>query len=552
MNLRGVTPSDLYKMKKYNINLIGIILVIILILTSYYTPLVAKPFSQDQNEIITPLEGINSFNDYFDSVKQYKIVDVQPVRDLSHILDIYIEKKTGYQSIGVLTNLVLLLLIALVLLRILSLHYSNELARFLTLLFVSHPIVFNVTIEITSRKHILSFYFFLLLFSERLTGNFSSYSKFKQGVFHLLSLLSQPITILIPIWFTISDLKSNKLIIVIKKYYLLYIISFVLGLLNIYYYDVVFFEQFGFAKNSFQMDLGAKILIMGRMFFQILLPVVISTQYDPASILAFAGIALLVVTLYFLYKKTSLEIVIKYILLAFIIFFTLYHKGSNIFFLNTYLLIPIFCLIMIIGHLFNIQKKDIKSFNYIIVLLFIAISHYYGSIRSSKTHFYDKVSDYEQDCSMIQAAVISSIHESEVEVFKRKSQIWLSKKCLIINKNSAAWPGFIMTIMIYFDESIPTIEKIELFEKRIVPEFDLKILKTFVEYQDNKISKDNIEILIDGLISKDIIGSPFYYNLIIFDKYLKECAINNSEICTKFEKHISKMKFVNTSIIIKN
>jgi hypothetical protein len=307
---------------------------------------------------------------------------------------------------------------------------------------------------------------------------------------------------------------------------------------NIIYYKKVFFIQTGFDKNGFEFDLGQKLLILGRMVFQLVIPTNYSTQYNPASSLGMWGLGIFGTIFVISYSRISREIFIQAWSLFFIIFFTLYHKGSNIFFLNTYLLYPLVAMLMILGC--SLIRVKCKRWKYFVLIGLFLQSSFYGNLRSSQTDFYAYLADNEKSCSMIQAAVIASMIEGRVDNFKTYSKKWLQAQCRIINKRSFLYPLFLMTNMVYFDDEMSRAKRRALIKSRVASRLDFEMITLAL---DDKEGVSEAELLkkylkIEGMGD---IGSIFYAQKLILEDYFKR-SCKTSEACRKMRELMLRNK----------
>lgn len=502
----------------------------------FYFPFQYKPFSQDSDTLITPLKKITSIHDYIQARKKEQIYDVQPVRDVFHIIDIKLDHFFKSLHFGLVTNIIILLLTQFFLYRVLSFLLQNtKLSFYLSLIYLVHPTTANVYVAFSSKKHILALLFFLIFYNSFLRSKYDFKRIISQSFIFLLSLLSHPIAILLPFWILFQR-KYKNFIELIKSNFLLFLNSLIIGILNLNYYRSTFTSQTGFAKNSFTMEIGEKLLIWGRMFFQILAPFQHAPQYNESSPLGLIGLGLVPIFYYLGLKHINKYSFINFTIPPALIFITLYHNGSNIFFLNTYLLIPLVFVLILFGKALNKRVFSNKYYLLLIPLIIISFRDTYS--RKSQSYFYDYTSDKEQSCPLVQAAVLASLIESNVEVFKKKSSIWLQTRCRMLNKRLIKYPVFIMTNMIYFDKKLSLQKKSELINKKITGQHDKKLIQIALLYKYHDYGKA-LSLMKEATQSREKTGSIFYAHPLIFEQIRTVCKKTE---CIEFIQHIDKMK----------
>ena len=102
----------------------------------------------DYDIIISPLYQITSIPEYFNHKLNHKIYDLQPIRDLSHLLDILISpNEKNIHIVGRIHNLLLLFLTCFLLFRLFLLEgLKKNFSIIYALLFFTHPSIFEIYI----------------------------------------------------------------------------------------------------------------------------------------------------------------------------------------------------------------------------------------------------------------------------------------------------------------------------------------------------------------------------------------------------------------------
>lgn len=519
------------------------LLLILPILALYAYPLFYEPFHIDEEVIIEPLRHVHSISDYIRAWKSGSILDIQPVRDISHIIDLKIEKLTGIEIIGEITNIFILLLTCLAIYRVFIHFFSAKISMSLCFLFAVHPATFHIYVEETSRKHILSFFFMLLTFvlflnKERLFKTKRGYI-LATSMTHLLSLFSQPINLLYPCW--MFFFAKDKLNIVnfknfIKNHLHLFILSIGAGILNLYYFTVIFKEITGFAKSSFHYEFGLKLLILGRFISQLFIPINFSLFYEKASLLVFLGLILAIILLYLSLKLFRIRRSVLIWTPFFFTFITLYNQGSNIFFLNTYVLTPSLTLILLLGTALNKYKTMIRLILPAILIASFSASLYYATLRKDSLSYLIHNYQSEASCGNLNGIVLLSLRKNRIEIFKKYANEMIQRHCIVTNKRNRHFPIIIMAILLLDDSSIPLKEKISLLEERIGLTEDLTILKAYLFLKNDMKSEFDYEL---NKLSDTSNPGAFYdlYPSITIEKYCNNRAGEKQDGCTHFLKY---------------
>ena len=264
-----------------------------------YFPLLfsTEHFSPDASIILPYLNSRTSLAGYWNDLINLKTIDFQPVRDLSLGLDLMILKKFGLKTF-LWHNLILWFSTILIVGRILK-HIFPQITPthiYVALgLFALHP-VFNTTLNWSmARKHLLAFFFICLA-----TESFLRSKRFKTGMWYLLSVLSQPISLLWPVWalyyswiYRKADLKKEwKLWI-----FLLAIITTAATVNTLYYQSSPTFQGIYDSKTAFAFEFSDKILALGHYVFTLTWPIP-AFYYDLGHWSTLAGLIIMGLFLY--------------------------------------------------------------------------------------------------------------------------------------------------------------------------------------------------------------------------------------------------------------
>lgn len=494
-------------------------LVFLILSLTYSKFFFVENFMIDKPIIIDPLTQVTDLESYLKLHKSGKILDLQPLRDLSHIIDLKIINATGFENFPLVTNLLILLLSSLYLYKIFEQLQFKEYSLFLTIIFIVHPSIFHIFIEFTSRKHILSFLFFLLSYYYFLKSKkIDSMAYVKSVFFYSLICITQPINILTPIIY--YDVKKN-IVFNFKKLILFGLLACITAIGNLYYFEVIYEQIIGVTRTSTILPLDKLILTFALYFRQFFLPIIHSNYYFPYSFLTLVFIFFSPVILLYSYKKNKKLTLISLTLLS-SIFTVLYARGTTVYFLNTYLLTPFLAFLLILKALLS-SKTFYKSYFLIPIILFsLTIQDVYD--RKNKPLFYEAVVEKEPNCRSLQYLTEYYMRNHNPKKFVRYGSIWLNRRCAIISKQTSYIVTLINTFMVLHSTDFSFDKKIELFKVRLKEDNDIHLLSAYL-YLKNKDFK-NFESQILRIKHKDtelsMLISPWTHLKEQFDTYCKE------------------------------
>lgn len=275
--------------------------------------------SVDDLFLINPLNKLSSLFQY----SLGKSYDLQPVRDLSFLFQIAVKKSLGFSCFHLVSLLLWLGISLLFFFLMRQLQLGIYSAYFLSLLFSLHPIFVNSISWVAAQKHLLSAFFTILntlcflKFTDQRTKQGSS-RLFKESLcmafLFSLAVLSQPITILWPLWASVVLLQrknfSNRQKIILLS--LTYLVLLLTAYFNWQYYlglSSQYKEQFGSSKNlPFNFETMQMIVMAyGRYFVNLLLPFNFAFNYEVHSLYNLSGIILFIVWTWTIIRWLSRE-----------------------------------------------------------------------------------------------------------------------------------------------------------------------------------------------------------------------------------------------------
>lgn len=350
--------------------------VIFLLLIPVYLPIIiaSKTVDPDAQIILPNLLKMNSVYEYILSLINLKTIDFQPIRDLTLSLDLYIFNNFGINTI-VSQNLIWWIGCLYTINKIIiNLNNKDPYLRLILLgLLASYPLFVPSIAWGMSRKHMLSFFFILnaihLLIK---TDSYSTKSSLKITGFYFLSVFSQPITILFPLWEMIY-LKLVKRVSVrnLISFLLPTLVVFIIGFsLNFYYYEYSETFRRVFAEKTSQLNVSDALLAIGHYFFQIFFPFILAFKYDLGHFSVLIGLFLIPLVTFAVLKGKNRNENLSWLCLAFC---PLLIVATTPFILSdAYCLLPAFALFMIIY-----DRVSIKAYYLIPVYLIFSVLTYF-------------------------------------------------------------------------------------------------------------------------------------------------------------------------------
>jgi hypothetical protein len=275
---------------------------ILLGLTIIYFPLLSSGtlLNRDDIQIVPPLLSIHSFRDFFSYLLPGRSMDIQPVRDISLMADVLLQRWTGFPFFH-LHNVLLWFCSGLIVFRIFQRFVdSAPLAMAATAAFTLHPMMVMTVGWISARKHILAFLFFLLALEAFFAWVESRRRAHWVLGFYLLSVLSQPILVFFPVWCALFLACQESLRNRLRSPLLLFLWAFMIAAVaaNYLHYDFAY-RNSPEARAALELSsfspVGDVLLALGRYAWNIFVPwTQYGLLYSRESGLKFYGLAVCV------------------------------------------------------------------------------------------------------------------------------------------------------------------------------------------------------------------------------------------------------------------
>ncbi|MBF0314160.1 MAG: hypothetical protein HQK52_12145 [Oligoflexia bacterium] len=480
------------------------------VLLIIYSPILLRslPILNDYDVVITPLSKVSSISEYLKLMFSLKTVDIQPIRDFSHLLDLYLLKHGIFFFHA--HNLLCWFLIIFVVSKIFSLiSNSRPLAMLVTLLFAFHPALLQSVNLVVGRKHLLAFLFitmatYLLLkaqvqvqqqnsvIAKKWPSTLPAFPTFLLllTLLYTLSIFSQPITLLWSCWCILfiflffhndSDNKhehGNKTLYSYTPLLLMLLLMLFNIAANAYYYEHYYAVQFASSKyDGSEEYIYIKLLALGRMFFQLIYPHDFTFLYSSDSLKNWIGLGLLIPFLYILKKRLPLKSLLLWISFSLIPIPILLYRMTQIFYQDAYLLVPslgFFILLLLLLHSFLPAQKE-RQRSWAIALfacsipLFISFCYRTFSelkLLTDGTAYLKNSYEKEPSCRTLFAYAYHTLYAHSVSEGLPLAKKFFSKNCSFYTSAiDNATSEKMLAITIYSDQEIDIESKINSLKK---------------------------------------------------------------------------------------
>jgi hypothetical protein len=530
---------------------------LLLIISLAYLPVLVAPktVNHDAQLIIPLLKSVHSFSDYYEMLFSFNTYDVQPIRDLTFFVDIFFFKHFHFNTF-IVQNIFFWFLACIAVKKSLSLVFSsfsrNE-CFYLACLFAIYPLFCGTLCWGIARKHILSFLFIMLstLFLFRIlkkTG-VKKYEVILINVFYILSIFSQPITLLWPFWaLTYVFINFREKIKTIAFHLIPSLIFFIVGAYvnSLYYEQSSVFKIHYESKTSDAFNFSDKVLGLGHYIYQLFLPFWQATHYQLGHWSVWVGILLMG---FFSLIYLSLKLNKSWLLSWFgFVMFPLAVILSNPHILSdNYLLTPSFGVLVLVVTLLN-KNENFKNkfFNFGFFPLLLVWSSY--TFQEAKLWTdplkYSEIRNFERRPNCESAINMARKFYALKGYIPEKAKDYLENfECshpVVSVAASAVSYIYLQTYINYYEKEISLENKIRVLEKLSHIYYFSKLVLAVV-YIESKREREG-EVLINEVYKDyDKISWVDYYDLILAKKLEPYCKRTNNFDCLRITSHFSQV-----------
>ncbi len=308
--------------------------------------LVADPLlSRDDQTLLRPLRSMTTLGEYAEAVAQGRVLDLQPVRDASFALDLWLSARLGVGTFHT-TSAVLFVLLLGAAYRLFVRLAGPALGGAAVAVLALHPVMLTSVAWVAARKHLLSCLFIVL--ATLALVRWLERRRVLDAVWAVLafacSVGAQPITVLWPLFaFVLTRVRPTTVGHRVGAYAVaLGSLPVAVGavVLNSLYYSGRYVAQSGATKFVEGVHFEVSALALGRAWFNLACPVALATTYDPARWYNLAGLLALPAFAYVVARRLTRAEAWPWALLSALPLAVVLVKMTNIFLADTYLLTP--------------------------------------------------------------------------------------------------------------------------------------------------------------------------------------------------------------------
>lgn len=450
---------DISKFKEKQIKACAQVIGVLLLIVSF-CPVLFKTqlMNPDAHVVVYYLENLKDFGTYFRDLLYFQTVDLQPLRDLSLYVDV-LTFRVFHINTSIWQNLIIWFFGLLVVERILKkVSSASDFVRwFVVVLFGIYPLFGSALLWGVARKHLLAFLFIGL--ATNAIMDLRTSRKLKNVLwallFFVMSLLSQPINILWPVWaiFYLRKLRREA-----KVAALIFSpVTAFFGVANYFYYrdSAIFLLNYN-SKTFSPYSLLEKAMAIGLYVEHLFTPFNLTYMYNFSNERALIGVWLLVL-LFIGIMKYRKRLNLEWLLFALLPIVLMSSNPTVI--SDTYLLVPALGFLLFFFTLSekisdHLKRNLIKAgLGLIPVFVFLNIS--FALSWRSDVRFTEYAFDNQPSCQ--NAAVSARIgFERDGKVRKDIYQYVLENKCYMTH---TSWPSEtrrkqaeLLSMMVFYGE----------------------------------------------------------------------------------------------------
>lgn len=415
----------------------------------------------DDFMIVEHAKKIKDIFQYLENLSSFNTLDFQPVRDLTFWFDYYCFGGNNHPERFTQMNLFYWGIFCLVCFKYFSKKFNHQTASFLAILIAIYPTFTWSVAVIAARKHILAAIFSVLYLSQQEKKEQTFKSLFLAMTYYVLSVLSNPITVFVPIGAQLTSLQKEW-----KRNYKIFLMW--LALVSLMFFTNYFYYQAFFRKINVETltspDIGLMISAFGRYWFQLAIPVKFSIFYASGSVSEFIGLLLFVTTALMAFKLLEREKFLQIFLLIFSVLFIPIVRVSHNFICDHYLILPgvfyLSCLVELFLKLEFISSNKIAKNGIPILLLTFCFIKSYKEV----SHTLDPMSFTRISFEREAVSKNAQGYFYELLIRNLEDEIIKVTPTLISADLNVGLP--ILTIILYYSKDYKFKEKIVMLEKK--------------------------------------------------------------------------------------
>ena len=500
----------------------GFIILVIssVILFAYGSILGQKTVDPDASIILNNLDQFQTFSQYLQGLFNFSTIDVQPFRDLTLYVDLWIYRNFNFSSF-VLQNVLWWIGSCFLLYQILdtvNIKKDSLITLLLILAFSVYPLFVPVVSWGMSRKHLISFFFILCATFKLLKLEKSDFTNsLKVTLFYLLAIFSQPINLLWPFWAGFYLVRTKKFSFKQAALFLSpALIIFTAGMLfNFFYYknSSVFKAHFD-NKTDHAFELADKLLAFGHYHFQLFIPYLLSFKYSLGDTSVLIGLLFFVALMLVAYKKKEVrKELITWLTMGYFCIFIVLNTPTIL--SDSYLLVPAAMILIIFSSL--IKERQHKVVIPIISVLICFWS--FLTIKDSKnwltTRDLTKVSFQKRPNCHNALNYVRSIYEDYEVAPKDLKEYLLFNECFKNSANTTYGQQAMINIWNYFyfhEEEVPYEVRLnnlkQMSQKSLIS--GLTLAAFYLKYKQESLATEVINDFIYKSRNIEISGNEYH------------------------------------------
>ena len=398
--------------------------------------------------------------------------------------------------------------------------------------FVLHPIFSKTITHVGVRKHLLSFLFIVFFMNIYLSDKKDGWRAIKMTTFFVLSLLSQPINIFVPIWcfFHSYFVKKHRLIQIIKELSPLFLCALIIGILNIWWY-LSYQKILGVHKYVEDDTFALRLMAIGRYYSFYFLPIRFAEFYGPQSFLTIVGIGIAPIFYWVCVKRINLRIFLIYALLFYVALTPVILQMFYTFASETYFLLAATALfILTLFLLEDIQWTKVKIIPILIIGFFLGLQttkivHSRMSVESMRRSSYEN----DPNCINLYYLVHCLFAQEKIDEATTYGNEMVVRQCFWTNRESIHMNmALFAKVLLFAKTDLPDRERQLLaFAQQT---YYLKLHLALFYLMNNQSSSFN-EIIQEGIDNNVL----FDKNEFIFKQIIQRCKNQLTPGCLALE-----------------
>jgi hypothetical protein len=448
-----------------------LVLSIVSILAYFPAIIAPQTVSPDAYFILPLFDRMFDLKGYFEFLINLKTIDIQPVRDLSLLIDWRIFKHTGFNTF-IIQNVILWVISCFFIIRVLEELFpkiGSKAPFIIGLCYCVYPLFSGSVSWSIARKHILALLFIVLAthqFLKFLKNNHSKHLVY-MNLWYLLGIFSQPIGILWPLWaFTYVFFFHKEKWSSFKKGFWPLILIFVFGFIVQYAYYVKsdLFSSIFASKTAETFNFELKFYAFAHYMYQIFAPYSLAFPYAHTLTTIWLGCIFLTlfISIFFILKLPVKQLGV-WLLFGFLPLAIILNTPRLL--LDPYLLIPSFAFLVLLTMIYErLQWKWLKFIPVPLLIFWVFETHNDSRVWTNDAYFSER--NFERVPICINATrLVRSLYSENKKMTPEVRDFLTKNTCFGAESRYAELEHMVfLSQVIYFEDTPGTEEKIRILE----------------------------------------------------------------------------------------